>query len=159
MVTSFLCQNNVATSFWRNNDVIIVLCVRWVSRRHCRMPRVQNALHIITTTPGSLMKATAVAFISLPGVNTLLLHIWHTLCICTLGGWQFESRVEIYTHNVHYLLKFTILASMFVCRDVCLSVCLSVLSSITHERFDISSPNLTHICTESLVPASYTDKK
>ena len=40
----------------------------------------------------------------------------------------------------------------------CLSVCLSVLSSITHERFDISSPNLIHICTGSLVPASYLDK-
>ena len=51
---------------------------------------------------------------------------------------------------------------MFICRDVCLShvsVCLSVLSSITHERFDISSPNLAHICIESLVPAGNIDKK
>ena len=46
---------------------------------------------------------------------------------------------------VCYLPKFTILASMFFCRDVCLSVCLSVLSSITHERFDISSPNLASV--------------
>ena len=66
----------------------------------------------------------------------------------------------------YYLPKFTSLASMFVCRFVtcqnfeeickyvrltvclcvCLSVCLSVCPSITHERFDISSPNLTHIC-------------
>ena len=57
------------------------------------------------------------------------------------------------------LAKIYILASMFVCRfvtcqnfqflQVCsfvgLFVCLSVLSSITHERFDISSPNLVHI--------------
>ena len=33
----------------------------------------------------------------------------------------------------------------FVGVSVCLSVSLSVLSSITHERFDISSPNLVHI--------------
>ena len=44
-----------------------------------------------------------------------------------------------------------------VCLFVGLSVCLSVLSSITLERFDISSPNLVHICTGSLVPASYID--
>ena len=37
-------------------------------------------------------------------------------------------------------------ASMFVWRFVCVFVCLSVCPSITHERFDISSPNLTHIC-------------
>ena len=27
--TSLLCNNNVATSFWRHNDVIIASCVRW----------------------------------------------------------------------------------------------------------------------------------
>ena len=40
-----------------------------------------------------------------------------------------------------------------------LSVSPSVLSSITHERFDISSPNLVHICTESTVPVSDIDKE
>ena len=29
MITSLLCQNDVATSFWRNDDVIIALCVHW----------------------------------------------------------------------------------------------------------------------------------
>ena len=29
MITSLLRQNDVATSIWRNNDVIIVSCVRW----------------------------------------------------------------------------------------------------------------------------------
>ena len=29
MITSLLRQNDVATSFWRNNDVIITSCVRW----------------------------------------------------------------------------------------------------------------------------------
>ena len=30
VMTSLLRQNNVATSFWRNDDVIITPCVRWV---------------------------------------------------------------------------------------------------------------------------------
>ena len=38
------------------------------------------------------------------------------------------------------------------------SVCLSVLSSITHERFDISSPNLVHIWNGSAVPVCDIDK-
>ena len=64
------------------------------------------------------------------------------------------------------------LASMFVCRfvtcqnfqflQVCsfvgLSVCLSVLSSITHERFGISSPNLVHIWNGWAVPVCDIDK-
>ena len=29
IITSLLHQNNIATSFWRNNDVIIASCVRW----------------------------------------------------------------------------------------------------------------------------------
>ena len=29
IITSLLRQNDVATSFWRNNDVIITSCVRW----------------------------------------------------------------------------------------------------------------------------------
>ena len=41
---------------------------------------------------------------------------------------------------------------------VCLSVSLSVLSSITHERFDISSPNLVHIWNGSAVPVCDIDK-
>ena len=75
------------------------------------------------------------------------------------------SIICIYIY-LYYLPKFTILASMFVCRfvtcqnfqflQVCsfvgLSVCLSVLSSITHERFDISSPNLVHIWNGWAVP-------
>ena len=50
--------------------------------------------------------------------------------------------------SVCYLPKFTIFGKyvrLSVCLSVCLSVSLSVLSSITHERFDISSPNLVHI--------------
>ena len=29
IITSVLCQNDVTTSFWRYNDVIIAACVRW----------------------------------------------------------------------------------------------------------------------------------
>ena len=46
--------------------------------------------------------------------------------------------------SFYYLPKFTIFGK-YVRLSVCLSVSLSVLSSITHERFDISSPNLVHI--------------
>ena len=45
-----------------------------------------------------------------------------------------------------------------VCSFVGLSVCLSVLSSITHERFDISSPNLVHIWNGWAVPVCDIDK-
>ena len=57
-------------------------------------------------------------------------------------------------HNLwlpfHYSPKFrrNLQVCRFVFLSVCLSVSLSVLSSITHERFDISSANLIHICTE-----------
>ena len=46
----------------------------------------------------------------------------------------------------------------FVGVSVCLSVSLSVLSSITHERFDISSPNLVHIWNGWAVPVCDNDK-
>ena len=32
ITTSILRQNDVATSFWRNKDVIIAVCVRWIAR-------------------------------------------------------------------------------------------------------------------------------
>ena len=35
MVTSLLRQDDVATSFWRNNDVIIASCVRWIGQYKC----------------------------------------------------------------------------------------------------------------------------
>ena len=31
IITSLLRQNDVATSFWRKNDVIIASCARWVN--------------------------------------------------------------------------------------------------------------------------------
>ena len=35
IITSLLRQNDVTTSFWRNNDVIIMSCIRWEwARRH-----------------------------------------------------------------------------------------------------------------------------
>ena len=30
IITSFLHEKDVTTSFWRNNDVIITLCARWI---------------------------------------------------------------------------------------------------------------------------------
>ena len=63
--------------------------------------------------------------------------------------------------SVCYLPKFTIFGKyvrLSVCLSVCLSVSLSVLSSITHERFDISSPNLVHIWNGWAVPVCDIDK-
>ena len=54
--------------------------------------------------------------------------------------------------------KYAISDCPFICLSVCLSVSLSVLSSITHERFDISSPNLVHIWNGSAVPVCNIDK-
>ena len=34
ITTSLLRQNDVATSFWRNDEVIIASCVRWVIKFH-----------------------------------------------------------------------------------------------------------------------------
>ena len=61
--------------------------------------------------------------------------------------------------SVCYLPKFTFWqVCSFVGLSVCLSVSLSVLSSITHERFDISSPNLVHIWNGWAVPVCDIDK-
>ena len=63
--------------------------------------------------------------------------------------------------SVCYLPKFTIFGKyvrLSVCLSVCLSVSLSVLSSITHERFDISSPNLVYIWNGWAVPVCDIDK-
>ena len=50
-------------------------------------------------------------------------------------------------YNEHHISKFWQVRNLRLPfhLSVCLSVSLSVLSSITHERFDISSPNLVHI--------------
>ena len=65
------------------------------------------------------------------------------LCVITCQNLQFLASMF-----VCYLPKFTIFGKyvrLSVCLSVCLSVSLSVLSSITHERFNISSPTLVHI--------------
>ena len=37
IIASLLRQNDVATSFWRNNDVIIARCVRWDNHESTEM--------------------------------------------------------------------------------------------------------------------------
>ena len=63
-------------------------------------------------------------------------------------SWRLSQVPGIITYNF----------GRYVRLSVCLSVSLSVLSSITHERFDISSPNLIDICNGSAVPVSNIDK-
>ena len=98
----------------------------------------------------------------------MMIVITEILYVITCQNYHFGKYVDWSCYHLasmlvgHYLPKFTILASMFVCRFVCLSVCLSVslsvLSSITHERFDISSPNLVHIWNGWAVPVCDIDK-
>ena len=55
--------------------------------------------------------------------------------------WQVCSFVGLLLAKIYNFWQ----VCSFVGLSVCLSVSLSVLSSITHERFNISSPNLVHI--------------
>ena len=106
-------------------------------------------------------------------------HCWNTM---VLEGWrqcgwfvEHESRFVSTTvvqcrvsqnFGIIYLLLAKIYNFWQVCSfvglsvflSVCLSVSLSVLSSITHERFDISSPNLVHIWNGWAVPVGDIDK-
>ena len=66
------------------------------------------------------------------------------LSVCYLPKftfWQVCSFVGLLLAKIYNFWQ----VCSFVGVSVCLSVSLSVLSSITHERFDISSPNLVHI--------------
>ena len=45
-ITSLLRQNDVATSFWRNNDAIIASCVRWVDTDY-RVPEVGKSVELM----------------------------------------------------------------------------------------------------------------
>ena len=71
---------------------------------------------------------------------------WHNHDYFDVGLWCSGNWTGIcFNGNKfdYYLPKFR--RNLQVCSFVGLSVCLSVsLSSITHERFDISSPNLVH---------------
>ena len=43
-ITSLARQNDAVTSFWRNNDVIIVSCVRWTcGKKNNNLQRPQNS--------------------------------------------------------------------------------------------------------------------
>ena len=61
IITSSLRQNDVATSFWRNNDVNITLCVHWDGIGHYRCektnPQITKIalLHNMTVCCGSSM--------------------------------------------------------------------------------------------------------
>ena len=85
---------------------------------------------------------------------------------CTLISYDIQSCFCLLLAKIYNFGKYVRL-SVFTCQNfqflqVCsfvgLSVCLSVLSSITHERFDISSPNLVHIWNGWAVPVCDIDK-
>ena len=71
-----------------------------------------------------------------------------------LQFWQVCSFVGLLLAKIYNFWQ----VCSFVGVSVCLSVSLSVLSSITHERFDISSPNLVHIWNGWAVPVCDIDK-
>ena len=64
IITSSLRQNDVATSFWRNNDFIIASCVRWVHIEtaiwtslpgHIRCPHNYHWMRFISVWVGLVM--------------------------------------------------------------------------------------------------------
>ena len=99
-------------------------------------------------------------------ISVITITITMSIILANFGKYAISDCPFITCQNLQFL------ASMFVCRfvtcqnfqflQVCsfvgLSVCLSVLSSITHERFDISSPNLVHIWNGWAVPVCDIDK-
>ena len=89
--------------------------------------------------------------------------------LCSISLWPLIPLLIVYISSFILVSSLSINSLMFlvtcqnckfwqVCSFVGLSVCLSVLSSITHERFDISSPNLVHIWNGSAVPVCNIDK-
>ena len=101
-------------------------------------------------------------------ISVMTITITIIIILGNFGKYAISDCPFITCQNLQFL------ASMFVCRfvtcqnfeeickyvrlSVCLSVSLSVLSSITHERFDISSPNLVHIWNGSAVPVCDIEK-
>ena len=78
-----------------------------------------------------------------------------SIILANFGKYAISDCPFITCQNFEEICKYVRLS---VCLSVCLSVSLSVLSSITHERFDISSPNLVHIWNGSAVPVCNIDK-
>ena len=135
---------------------------------HCRSP-----LHLDFYTAFALQKEIVEHCRSISGfvkgtvidfVLFVLIH-WHGHFSAFPWVFPFLSR-SLSSHLPkslprYYLPKFTIFGKyvrLSVCLSVCLSVSLSVLSSITHECFDISSPNLVHIWNGWAVPVCDIDK-
>ena len=73
-----------------------------------------------------------------------------SIILANFGKYAISDCPFITCQNFEEICKYVRLS-------VCLSVSLSVLSSITHERFDISSPNLVHIWNGSAVPVCDID--
>ena len=94
-------------------------------------------------------------------LSEMLIHYLAALIKQRLNNENIKYGSFFTTASSYYLPKFTIFGKyvrLSVCLSVCLSVSLSVLSSITHERCDISSPNLVHIWNGWAVPVCDIDK-
>ena len=83
IITSLLSQNEVVTSFWRYNDVIITSCVRWV----CAMVRLAHCL----TTPSHQLLSTA-------PMLTSQLHILAFTCHDELPSTVFTKKLVPPSH-------------------------------------------------------------
>ena len=82
-------------------------------------------------------------------ISVITITITMSIILANFGKYAISDCPFITCQNFQFLQ---------VCSFVGLSVCLSVLSSITHERFDISSPNLVHIWNGWAVPVCDIDR-
>ena len=133
----------------RTYSLYCFICISgWPQRQRPFQGLVEVSQHTVKHSLGLMLHEQ---FLSLM-INMSFIYFLFFLCNCT--------RM---LNKTCYLPKFTFwqvcsFVGLSVCLSVCLSVSLSVLSSITHERFDISSPNLVHIWNGSAVPVCDIDK-
>ena len=73
---------------------------------------------------------------------------------------KWKDHVQIMREKIFFMMMTSLMTPQRDDKVSLLYSCLneiSAFSCIIHERFDKSSPNWIHICTGSLVPASYLD--
>ena len=90
-------------------------------------------------------------------ISVITITITMSIILANFGKYAISDCPFITCQNLQFW-QVCSFVGLSVCLSVCLSVSLSVLSSITHERFDISSPNLVHIWNGWAVPVCDIDK-
>ena len=79
MITLLLCQHDVATSFWRNNDVISTSHVRWVSGHLLKLPIFYTVFTVIVIFP---MESNYISFLQKSLLDKSA--YWSSYCIISI---------------------------------------------------------------------------